>query len=280
MGDNPIALSRHGPIGYIPTTGWRAHLSCGIFGAEFESLIEQKNPCVRSQLARLSYRAGSASNYGVNVEITAENVGYLYPPAFRVLMEQARMHDEEQGQGNTINDIVPEQHHPIRHATVYQKRFEWLIGIKNRLFGIYCTSAVEVDSQEQPTYVVLGIFARGYSDPMERIVFVDKPKQLFRNLRWTAFRLRGLRGTVLSLKHVKGFMLYKVCTCYQPDCNPVLTDNIVRCRHRNTRTHSSRPKWKQRLAASYVYVQKLACSGLYRLRLGGLDSPRAEQQLT
>lgn len=45
------------------------------------------------------------------------------------------------------------------------------------------------------------------------MVFVQNPKHLFRQLLWASFRLRGVSGTFLSLRHIKGFRLYKVCVC-------------------------------------------------------------------
>jgi hypothetical protein len=70
---------------------------------------------------------------------------------------------------------------------------------------------MEVEKKYQPTYVVIGIFSNGSSNPNELVVYVTNPKRLFKQLRWAVFRLRGIRGTVLSLRHVKGFRLYKVC---------------------------------------------------------------------
>jgi hypothetical protein len=56
----------------------------------------------------------------------------------------------------------------------------------------------------------LGIFHRGIPNPKERVVFVDKPEQLFRKLHWASYRLRGLTSALFSLRHVKGFRLYIV----------------------------------------------------------------------
>ncbi|KAH8763789.1 hypothetical protein F5883DRAFT_112356 [Diaporthe sp. PMI_573] len=68
---------------------------------------------------------------------------------------------------------------------------------------------IEREVFAQPIYVVVGIFPRGHANPQEKAVFVHKPNHLFWKLFWAAFRLRGVTRTFLSLKHIKGFRLYK-----------------------------------------------------------------------
>ncbi|KAL6694006.1 hypothetical protein J3F84DRAFT_378344 [Trichoderma pleuroticola] len=75
-------------------------------------------------------------------------------------------------------------------------------------FGVWRTLTIESKIRDQPVYVVLGTFHRGHSNPRERVVFIHKPERLFQELRWAAFRARGL-SSVLSLRHVRGFKLYK-----------------------------------------------------------------------
>lgn len=69
------------------------------------------------------------------------------------------------------------------------------------------------ETHVQPVYLVVGLFPRGHANPQERVAFVHKPKNLFWQICWAAICLRGVTGTFFSLKHVKGFRLYKVCVC-------------------------------------------------------------------
>jgi hypothetical protein len=84
--------------------------------------------------------------------------------------------------------------------------------LTTRWFGITHTSVIKSETPIQPVYMVLGIFPRGHSNPRELVVFIHKPEQLFWRLGWAAFRLRGLRSTFFSLRHVKSFRLYRVHT--------------------------------------------------------------------
>ena len=93
-----------------------------------------------------------------------------------------------------------------QHMTVFR---ESRFGFENRFFGLNRKSMVEMEEVTRPTYVVIGIFRRGHTNPRERVVFVPKAEHLFRNLRWGTFRLRGVTGTLLSLQHVTAFWLYK-----------------------------------------------------------------------
>jgi hypothetical protein len=81
------------------------------------------------------------------------------------------------------------------------------------------TSGRTMEVTVQPIYVVVGIFARGHSHPLETVVFLTKPQQLFWRLWWAVFRLRGWRETFLSLRHVKAVRLYQVRPTY---CCPQL----------------------------------------------------------
>jgi hypothetical protein len=148
-----------------------------------------------------------------NYEIT-ESATFPYPKAYQEVMfplNPIPRRDEEHGAAD--GETSPTQHDP-RQAQA--ERIEWKTSFSTPVFGVTRTSAIEFESRIQPTYIMLGLFLRGYPNPKERVVFVDKPDQLFSKLRWATFRLRGMRGTLLSLKHLKGFRLYKVC----PHCLP------------------------------------------------------------
>lgn len=58
--------------------------------------------------------------------------------------------------------------------------------------------------------MVGGFFPRGHSNPRDMVVFVDSPNRLFWKLCGAAFRLRGVSGTFLSLRHIKESTMYKV----------------------------------------------------------------------
>ncbi|KAF5616952.1 uncharacterized protein FTJAE_12827 [Fusarium tjaetaba] len=206
--DAPVSLSQPAPAGPIPTTAWHAYFSYGIGHLDYNGLVEQRNPCTRSLRHQWNVKSQFflqppaaqgmpqlSSNYEIN-----ETATFPYPKAYQELMDPIQRHDEEHG-------TVDGETSPTRQAQA--ERIEWKTTISTPVFGIERTSAIEFESRIQPTYVVLGLFLRGNPNPKERVVFVDKPDQLFSKLRWATFRLRGMRGTLLSLKHLKGFRIYK-----------------------------------------------------------------------
>jgi len=72
------------------------------------------------------------------------------------------------------------------------------------------TAAAPLSAPIGTVYVTIGIFGRGHMvNPRESIVIMDR-ENFFRQLRWGAVRLRGIAGTLLSLRHVKEFKLYRV----------------------------------------------------------------------
>ncbi|KAG5761698.1 hypothetical protein H9Q72_010183 [Fusarium xylarioides] len=213
--DTPVSLSQPAPAGPIPTTAWHAYFSYGIGHLDYNGLVEQRTPCIRSLRhqwnAKSEFFLQSPAAQGVpqlssNYEIN-ETATFPYPKAYQEVMYPPNpipRSDEEHG-------AVDGETQPARHDSTQaqEERIEWKAGFSTPVFGITRTSVIEFESRTQPTYIVLGLFLRANPNPKERVVFVDKPEQLFSRLRWATFRLRGTRGTLLSLKHLKGFRLYK-----------------------------------------------------------------------
>ncbi|KAH8592034.1 hypothetical protein B0O99DRAFT_577743 [Bisporella sp. PMI_857] len=200
-----ISLEQRAPTGPIATRTWNIYLHYGMNLVAYGALLEQKDQCIRSRLARKKFDAHvGEGGLPVTAQAFNESTTYPYSTAFqKILREQSRrqvqaqVHDEENSVG-----VGP-------RGQVQTSRDEWHFGLTTRWFGITRTSVIKFETQVQPVYLDLGIFPRGHSSPRERIVFIDKPKQLFRKLRWAVFRLRGLRSTFFSLRHVKGFRLYR-----------------------------------------------------------------------
>ncbi|SCV36860.1 uncharacterized protein FFB14_06290 [Fusarium fujikuroi] len=213
--DVPVSLSQPAPAGPIPTTAWHAYFSYGIGHLDYNGLLEQRTPCIRSLREQWNVKSQFflqppaaqgvpqlSSNYEIN-----ETATFPYPKAYREVMfplNPIPRRDEEHGAADGENSPTQQD---VRQAQA--ERIEWKTSFSTPIFGVTRTSAIEFESRIQPTYVMLGLFLRGYPNPKERVVFVDKPEQLFSKLRWATFRLRGMRGTLLSLKHLKGFRLYK-----------------------------------------------------------------------
>jgi hypothetical protein len=64
-------------------------------------------------------------------------------------------------------------------------------------------------------YIVVGWFHRSAGDPKERILQFEQPEQLFVSMRKGESQVRGYRE-YLSLKSLRGFGLYKVCSLRLP----------------------------------------------------------------
>ncbi|KAF5588145.1 hypothetical protein FPANT_6677 [Fusarium pseudoanthophilum] len=188
--DTPVSLSQPAPAGPIPTTAWHAYFSYGIGHLDYNGLVEQRTPCIRSlrhqwNVKSESFLLGSvaqgmpqlSSTYEIN-----ETATFPYPKAYQELMNPIPRHDEEHG---TVDGETP----PAQHEA-QAERIEWKTTFSTPVFGIERTSAIEFESRIQPTYVLLGLFLRGNPNPKERVVFVDQPDQLFSKLRWATFRIR------------------------------------------------------------------------------------------
>ncbi|KAF9776897.1 hypothetical protein IL306_004842 [Fusarium sp. DS 682] len=188
--DEPISLSQAAPAGPIPTTIWHAYFSYGLGQFEYKGLLEQRSPCIRSLRQHSSSKVSALAEIGPSYEYeNTQSAVFPYPEAYRKLVYEVAITmrpDEEQGAPDA--GTSPEQQISGR---VEAWRIERNTGISNRVFGVTRSSVIEFELRMQPTYVVLGIFPRGALNPQERIVFVDKPEQLFSKLRWAALRLHN-----------------------------------------------------------------------------------------
>lgn len=210
-----LSLSQRAPDRQIPTRTWYMQISYLIGRMEYTNRLAQENPCIRSQQGNesltnaFSLTLGSSPvPFGVSGDHNYETQGFPYPSKFQKLVEA----QTPAGQQHQIP--VP----PTTSSTFFVQE-QSNLGLELAFPSIYSAisfdfryiRSMEVKRKHQPTYVVVGIFSSGSSNPNELVVFVTNPKRLFKQLRWAVFRLRGIRGTVLSLRHVKGFRLYKVC---------------------------------------------------------------------
>ncbi|KAK4225962.1 hypothetical protein QBC38DRAFT_394365 [Podospora fimiseda] len=200
-----ISLTRRAPTVPIPTRRWHMYLSYGFGSVDYDSTIEQKNQCIRSQLSDRSYRSKFHISSRVGKEFNMRSAGFPCPLLFRELIEAE--------QAGLPLEAVTREWRALRgglneseSSSIQQRVLRLWLRIPS--FKIERTSAVEAIKYCQPVYLVVGVFPRGRSSPRERVVFVENPTYLFWHIRWTSFRLRGLRSTLFSLRHVKGFKLY------------------------------------------------------------------------
>ncbi|KAF4428927.1 hypothetical protein F53441_14040 [Fusarium austroafricanum] len=112
--DRPVSLSQPAPTGPIPTTAWHAYFSYGIGQMEYDGLLEQRNPCIRSLRENWSRKnkwflkppaAVGAPQLSSSYEIT-KNATFPYPAAFRRMMNpepstEAQSQNEECEPGST-----------------------------------------------------------------------------------------------------------------------------------------------------------------------------------
>ncbi|KAK4165550.1 hypothetical protein QBC43DRAFT_315449 [Cladorrhinum sp. PSN259] len=211
-GPTPVSLSRRAPTGPIPTRRWHMYFSYGFGSIDYDNTLEQKNHCIRSQLADTAFRSKmhTSKMFGsLSAERSVRNAGFPYPPRFRQLMdsEEACKSPGQTASQETFRDSEVDD-----DPSIQQRVIKFVIKILS--FKIERTSAVEEMVHSQPVYLVVGIFPRGQSNPRERVVFVEDPAYLLWSLRWALFRLRGIRSTFFSLRHVQGLRLYK-CDSHQ-----------------------------------------------------------------
>jgi len=250
-------LGTRAPTDPIPKRTWIAYLAApyGLLSVQYLNVLSQKTQCIRSQEGRkaLTYevntdyqKGGIIGMVNAGVSTTHETVSFPYPRSFRRVMagRATRTVSSEVRLGiagsemNTYRTEGPEAKKVARAGTKHVTWTKtWNLGFQTRWIALKRTSETGWGVPVRPIYVVVGIFQRGHTSPRERVVFVHKPEHLFRKLGWATFRLRGLTGTFLSLKHVKGFGLYKVGLCcinYAAN-QPLTVLAVVRPGKRNTR---------------------------------------------
>lgn len=191
-----VSLTQRAPIAPIPrrTDTIQLRLS-GFFSLSRTHLVAQCNHCTRSLETTVQRHASAGLNTGTagtRLSFSDTRAGFPYPPRYDELINREHLHITQ----TMLTTLT--------------------LGADNDFFA--CGIKREFETTEdgiftRPIYVVVGFFPRGQAVPRETVVFVLKPKHLFWKLCWAAFRLRGVSGTFLSLKHVKGFRLYKVSMC-------------------------------------------------------------------
>lgn len=222
-----ISLAR-APTGPIPTRTWLFHLKMHDYVFEYENNIGQHNHCIRSRTADSSFRMAGVEMTGTplpSVEGMTSSSGFPYPPFYRELVPSlgtipSLQGAEVGGAGSAAGNVqlaeqsgaAPRRNRAggddhvtgnVQHTEVTQSwKLSWSAG---SIFaaGIEREWRISHETRLQPVYVVVGVFPRGHVNPLERVVFVHKPKNLFWELFWAAFCLRGVTGTFFSLKHIK-----------------------------------------------------------------------------
>lgn len=90
------SLARRAPVELIPSRSWHLLIILvpGLAILTYDATLEQKNPCIRSQLGSSSLRVGRKARSpipnGPNTETTAEDetvISFPYPNAFRKVLE-------------------------------------------------------------------------------------------------------------------------------------------------------------------------------------------------
>ncbi|KAI1660466.1 hypothetical protein F4813DRAFT_350041 [Daldinia decipiens] len=228
-----VSLTRQAPTEPIPKRIWHTYTSYAFGRIEHEYALEQKNQCIRSQLGSTtttrssvnSFMHGVAHTVGViQPRFTFDRSDFPYPASFlSAINEPDRSRRQGNGEDIMNADPSPERNDPAQEergilTTVNTRKSaehqlskfkNRKLGFGTRWFGITRWSEIRSQTPVQPTYIVLGVFPRGYANPRETVVFIDRPEQLFLRLHWAAFRLRGLTSSLFSLRHVKEFRLYK-----------------------------------------------------------------------
>jgi len=226
-----VSLPERAPAEPIAERVWNMYFDFCIGRLEYTNTLGQANQCIRSRIGRVSTGhkvGGNLSDYlnpelglpvnvdlGFHAERTVERLGFPYPTAFRNMFAMRAARDRAAVQASSQVPPPPFEGPPEYHEdglTVDSER-TWTFGIEMFGFGISRTSSKTGETTTttiRPVYVVLGIFVRGHAHPRERVVFVEKPEELFWRMRWAVVRMRGWTGTFLSLRHVKAFRLYKV----------------------------------------------------------------------
>lgn len=226
--DGKVSLGLRAPTDQIPERTWVVYLAWP-FGRSLEHLnvLSQRNQCIRSQEGRTTViyavnKGRITGDINTGWTRTLGAVGFPYPSSFRKAIDggtisavSSEVRVRRVGSKMEQITVGPEGKKLGRsgtnHVTVNKR---WNIGFETRWIALKRTSMTDWEGPLRPLYIVVGVFQRGHTNPRERVVFVHKPEHLFRKLGWATFRLRGVTGTFWSLKHVKGFGLYKVGFCW------------------------------------------------------------------
>ncbi|KAI0545834.1 hypothetical protein F4679DRAFT_559937 [Xylaria curta] len=198
----PTALPQRAPAEFVATRRIRElYLNLGSGSIEHSIVLLQDLQCIRSLRVNRETKQRVGHNM-LNVDASYSSMGFPYPRAFPKAVGRQPGINNGPELGLSIGS-------PGRNGNEVEIQTEAGFACDCNCFGITGKSVAQSVVSVQPIYVVLGIFRHGQPNPQERVEFVLKPEQLFRKLHWAVYRLRGLRGTFFSLKHVKGFGLYK-----------------------------------------------------------------------
>ncbi|TRX96446.1 hypothetical protein FHL15_002718 [Xylaria flabelliformis] len=193
----PTALPR-APVEPIATRFRERYQNLGSKSKRYTSVLLQNWQCVRSQREGREMEQGNSESVLFTGGILGgphfiSDMGFPYPETFLKALER-----------QPAADVSDRGEQEMEIPTESNIEFSLPVVPRQTVFAYTSVKVADKIVPIQPTYVVLGIFRRGHPNPQERVVFVPKPEQLFRQLRWAVYRLRGLRGTFFSLKHVKG----------------------------------------------------------------------------
>ncbi|KAK1702330.1 hypothetical protein BDP67DRAFT_276800 [Colletotrichum lupini] len=194
-----ISLGKRAPTEPIPERTWKFYLDASWALYSYENILSQQNQCIRSRRGHTKTQFEGRDVLSTSFEISCEG-RFPYPAEFRQVAKLDGGHDVETGGAGPSAERLPEGTADLRTKGMI---------FNTRMFGISRTSFTASIARGLPVYVVLGIFRRGQPNPIERVMFCHQPKGLFRELSREIFRLRGFWKTFLSLRHVKGFRLYK-----------------------------------------------------------------------
>ncbi|KAI0966671.1 hypothetical protein F4678DRAFT_466270 [Xylaria arbuscula] len=188
----PIALETRAPAEFIPTRIWRGYINSGHTSVKFETLLEQKVHCIRSQRVHRTLNTTVFSDLplpvaGASAGAETVHIHFPYSSAFQKAVA----------------------HEPVDSVVEFTE--EKIVSFECGWFGITRSRMKKSAVPMQPTYVVLGIFRRGHPNPKEEVVFVPAPKHLFRKLHWAAFRLRGFGARSSRSSMLGGLGYLKFC---------------------------------------------------------------------
>ncbi|KAI5923637.1 hypothetical protein F4810DRAFT_710378 [Camillea tinctor] len=170
--NTPITLAQRAPTRFITKRTWRIHLRFGQRSWEYNNILAQDNPCIRSQQGYESVKYNPGVDGFLPFEINASRGTFWHPGLFRIYLGSAlarygaRVGDSQIAWAEAT---LFNQHTDRRQVDV-----KW--GFDTRFLGITRTSSFEIEKLQR-LFVVIGIFPRGYSNPREQIVLVRNPEK-------------------------------------------------------------------------------------------------------
>ncbi|KAJ8128904.1 hypothetical protein O1611_g4729 [Lasiodiplodia mahajangana] len=202
-----LSLSHRAPLEPIGRKIWEASYSLGAGSIEYQTVLEQPLLCVR---LRVRSRRLKISIEGAEVTIGRAFAMGTPPNAAPLPIRRPQVAMPREAAGNNP---------PDRNGDGAGDILDWRRLPTSSLFSIDLSPVIRfklsynrlelAEVITRPTYIVVGIFPRGNSNPKELVVSLERPERLFWELHWATLRLRGLRNSLFSLSQVKDFRLYK-----------------------------------------------------------------------